>query len=260
MRHPYLDHPGVLAFAHRGGAGGGPENTLAAFGRAVSLGYRYLETDVHATRDGVLVAFHDDTLDRLTDCRGAVTDLPWREVRRARIGGTEPIPLLADLLAAFPGARFSIDAKSPGAAGPLLAAIRSTGAWDRVCVASFSERRLRAVRAAAGPRLATSLGTRGVLGLQLRSLSGPVPADRLLGMAVHRRAVVVQVPERSSGVRVVDPAFVRAAHRLGLQVHVWTVNRADAMNRLLDLGVDGIMTDRLEVLREVLSGRGDWAG
>ncbi|MFD9130057.1 glycerophosphodiester phosphodiesterase, partial [Kitasatospora sp. NPDC059571] len=116
--HPFLDHPGPLAFAHRGGDLGHPENSLAAFEAAVALGYRYLETDVHATRDGVLVAFHDSRLDRVTDATGAVAELPWDTVGRARIGGTEPVPLLEDLLGAFPAARFNIDVKAaPGGGG-----------------------------------------------------------------------------------------------------------------------------------------------
>ncbi|MEY9840976.1 glycerophosphoryl diester phosphodiesterase [Streptacidiphilus sp. EB103A] len=261
-RHPFLDHPGPLAFAHRGGALGGPENSMAAFARAVRLGYRYLETDVHATADGVLVAFHDSRLERVTDSAGAIASLPWRTVAAARIAGREPIPRLDELLAAFPEARFSIDVKAAGAVRPLADTIRRTAAWDRVCVGSFSDGRLAAVRAAAGPRLAVALSPRGVLGLRLRSLTGPVPVDRLLGAAARRQTVCVQVPVRwpASGVPVVDRPFLSAAHGLGLQVHVWTVDRAEEMHALLDLGVDGIMADRVDVLREVLIERGAWPG
>ncbi|KJS60487.1 glycerophosphodiester phosphodiesterase [Streptomyces rubellomurinus] len=257
--HPFLDHPGPLAFAHRGGDLGHPENSLAAFEAAVALGYRYLETDVHATRDGVLVAFHDTRLDRVTDRGGAVAELPWESVRQARIGGTEPVPLLEDLLGAFPAARFNIDVKAAPAVAPLVETIRRTNAWDRVCVGGFSDSRLAAVRAAAGPRLATSLGPREVARLRLRSLAGPLLPARgpSIGGAPYA-GVCAQVPERHKGVRVVDRAFVRAAHRLGLQVHVWTVDDATRIRTLLDLGVDGIMADRIDVLRDVLGERGCW--
>ncbi|WP_327064757.1 glycerophosphodiester phosphodiesterase [Kitasatospora sp. NBC_01250] len=252
--HPFLDHRGPLAFAHRGGVIGHPENSLAAFSAAVALGYRYLETDVHATADGVLVAFHDSRLDRVTDRAGAVGELPWSTVGEARIGGTEPIPLLEDLLGEFPRARFNIDVKAAPAVGPLVEVIRRTNAWDRVCVGGFSDTRLAAVRAAAGPRLATSLGPREVARLRLRSLAGPL----LPGRGASWAGVCAQVPERHRGVRVVDRAFVRAAHRAGLQVHVWTVDDATRIRALLDLGVDGIMADRIDVLRDVFTERGCW--
>ncbi|MFE4970805.1 glycerophosphodiester phosphodiesterase [Kitasatospora sp. NPDC056651] len=272
--HPFLDHPGPLAFAHRGGDLGRPENSLAAFGAAVALGYRYLETDVHATADGVLVAFHDARLDRVTDRTGAVAELPWEVVRKARIGGSEPVPLLEDLLGAFPGARFNIDVKAAPAIGPLVEAIRRTGAWDRVCVGGFSDSRLAAVRAASGPRLATSLGPREVARLRLRSIAEPFLRPRTHSPAVQpsfgRRSpdrpssglafagLCAQVPEKHLGVRIVDRAFVRTAHRLGLQVHVWTVDDPTRIRALLDLGVDGIMADRIDVLRDVLGERGCW--
>lgn len=250
-RHPFLDHPAPLALAHRGGAGAGPENTRKAFANAVSLGYRYLETDVHATADGELVAFHDATLDRMTDIRGAIAQLPWSQVSRARVGGREPVPLMRELLTAFPGARWNIDVKAEAALVPLLELLAEEGAWERVCVGSFDEARVTRAQALAGPQLATSLGMRGVLALRLRSLGLP-------WRAVRRSAVCVQVPEHGSGIRLVDRAFLRAARTRGLKVHVWTVNERDRMRELLDLGVDGIVTDQIETLRDVLSERGAW--
>ncbi|CAK7282502.1 glycerophosphodiester phosphodiesterase [Streptomyces sp. RM1] len=249
-RHPYLDHPGPLAFAHRGGAADGVENTEAQFRRAVETGYRYLETDVHATADGRLVAFHDATLDRVTDGAGRIADLPWARVRQARVGGREPVPLFEELLDAFPEARWNVDVKAEPALRPLLELIERTNAWDRVCVGSFSEARVMRAQRLAGPRLATSFGTRGVLNLRLRSWGLPA--------AVRRSAVAAQVPVAQSGVPVVDHRFLRAAHALGLQVHVWTINDPDSMHRLLDLGVDGIMTDHIDTLRKVMEERGVW--
>ncbi|TXS47615.1 glycerophosphodiester phosphodiesterase [Streptomyces sp. OR43] len=251
VRHPYLDHPAPLAFAHRGGAADGIENTAAAFRRAAGAGYRYFETDVHASADGRLVAFHDPTLDRVTDSRGRIAELPWSEIRRARVAGQEPLPLFEELLEAFPEARWNVDIKAAPALVPLVELIRRTGSWDRVCVGSFSEARVARAHRLAGPRLATSYGVRGVLGLRLRSYG--IPA------ALRAGAVCAQVPESQGGVRVVDRRFVREAHARGLQVHVWTVNEPERMTALLDLGVDGIMTDHIETLRTVLSERGAWA-
>ena len=235
----FLEHDGPIAFAHRGGAADGLENSMAAFGHAIQLGYRYLETDVHATADGVLLAFHDSTLDRVTDRRGRVARLPWSEVSRARIGGVEPIPLLEDLLGTWPDIRLNVDVKEASAIAPLALSLQRTGAADRVCVASFSHRRLQAVRAALGPRLCTSLSIRGVVRLRAAAMHP----------AVHRLAPrdvpCAQVPDRAGLLRVVTPGLVRLAHARGQRVHVWTIDDATEMARLLDLGVDGLMTDDL---------------
>ena len=249
-RWAYLDHPGPLAFAHRGGASEHPENTMLAFESAVRLGYRYLETDVHVTADGVLTAFHDDVLDRVTDCTGRVCELPWSEVSRARIGG-EPIPLLEEILATWPDVRVNIDAKDDASVVPLAAVIDRAGAHDRVCVGSFQEARLRRFRRLTDGRVCTSMGRSAIV--RLRTASYGPPAGRF-------GAGCVQVPVRSGRIQLADLRFVAAAHRRGLQVHVWTIDDPVEMDRLLDLGVDGIMTDRPAVLREVLEGRGQWAG
>ncbi|MET7604064.1 glycerophosphodiester phosphodiesterase [Streptomyces avermitilis] len=250
IRHPYLDHPGPIAFAHRGGAAEGLENTLVQFRRAVAAGYRYIETDVHTTSDGKLVAFHDSTLDRVTDGAGRIADLPWADVRHARVAGSEPVPLFEELLETFPGVRWNVDVKAEPALRPLLDLIERTDAWDRVCIGSFSEARVARAQRLAGPRLATSYGIRGVLNLRLRSWG--IPA------ALRRSAIAAQVPRSQSGVPVADHRFVRAAHARGLQVHVWTVNDPHQMHQLLDLGVDGIMTDHIDTLRKVLEDRGTW--
>lgn len=251
--YAFLEHDGPIGFAHRGGAADGYENSLAAFARAVDLGYQYLETDVHATSDGVLLAFHDRTLDRVTDLAGRVARLPWSTVSRARIGGREPIPLLEDLLGTWPDIRVNIDMKHPSAMEPLAAVVRRTGALDRVCVASFSERRLAAVRRELGPRLCTSLGPRGVVLLRAAA------THRAAAALAPRGVPCAQVPDRFGPLRVVTPGLVDLAHARGQRVHVWTVDAAEDMRRLLDLGVDGIMTDRIETLREVLRERGHWA-
>jgi glycerophosphoryl diester phosphodiesterase len=257
-RHPFLALPTPHAIAHRGGAAGGLENSMSAFDRAVALGYRYLETDVHATADGVLLAFHDATLDRVTDGRGRVRDLPYDHVRRARIGGSEPIPLLEDLLGTWPDIRVNIDVKHLSAVGPLAQVLRRTRALDRVCVAAFSDRRIAAARRALGPALATSLGPIGVAALRAASM-GRLPLGALHRAALpRRRADCVQVPVHAGPLRLITRRFVDAAHRVGWPVHAWTVDDPAQMHALLDLGVDGIVTDDVVGLREVLIARGSW--
>ena len=248
---PFLDWPGPLPFAHRGGASEAPENTMPAFEHAVRLGYRYLETDAHVTADGVLVAFHDDRLDRVTDRTGVIAELPWSEVRQAKVDGREPIPLLEDLLAAWPDVRVNIDPKQDAVAEPLAAAIVRTGSVDRVCVGAFSDRRIATVRAIVGPALCTSMGPREVARL--------LAASRGLPGGGRLRSPCAQVPTRQGRVPLVTSRLVDTAHRLGVQVHVWTIDDRDEMARLLDLGVDGIMTDRPQVLKDLLVERGEWA-
>lgn len=256
-RCPFLDAP-FVALAHRGFSLDGLENSLAAFGAAVDLGYRYVETDAHATADGVAVALHDATLDRTTDGAGEIADLPWRGVRGARIGGVEPVPALEDVLGTWPDLRVNVDVKAAAAAGPVAAAIERTAAHDRVCVTSFSLRRRHATLARLSRPVATSAGRPEVAAAVLGARAGVV---RTRAVRTALRAVdCVQVPERSGRVTVVETRFVEAVHAAGRQVHVWTVNDPADMERLLDLGVDGIVTDRADVLREVLTRRGLWPG
>lgn len=248
MPTSYLDHPVPIAFAHRGGASHFPENSWRAFEHAVKLGYAYLETDTHATSDGVLVAFHDKTLDRVTDRTGAIASMPAKQVAEARIGGIEPIPLVEDLLGAWPDVRFNLDVKDMPAARPLAEVIRRTAAWDRVCITSFSAARLRATRHLLDRPVCMATSPVGAAALR-SGLPG-----RLLAPAFARRSVrCAQIP-----IGLATASLIGRAHDAGLVVHVWTVNEAPLMASLLDLGADGIMTDRTELLREVMIERGQW--
>lgn len=254
--HPYLCGPYPRAYAHRGwhlGELAGMENSLSALRRAVAEGYRYLETDVRATRDGVLVVQHDPTLQRTTDRTGTVSELDWAQVRGARIGGREPVCRLEDLFEELPRTLLNIDVKADTAVEPVLRLLERTGAWDRVCLASFSEVRLQRLRRAAGARLLTSMGTASAAALRLRSALPWLPAPPV-------RGTLAQLPRHRWRLRVVDPALIRCAHRLGREVHVWTIDRPDEMMELLDLGVDGLVTDRPDLLRDVLTRRACWPG
>ena len=252
MHYAFLDGPTPLAMAHRGGAIEHLENTMPAFEACVAMGYRYIETDVRVSADGVLVVFHDATLERVTDRIGRVEHLPWSEIAHARIGGREPILRLEDLLGAWPDVRFNLDMKAPGVVAPLVRTIRRLGVADRICLASFSDARLAAARRLFGPSVCTSLGPRGVAALRLSSYS-----PRAAGL-VRTQAGCAQVPLQLGGRALVDERFLAAAHARGLQVHVWTVDTEEESTAMLDLGVDGIMTDRPAMLRELLEKRGQW--
>lgn len=264
MRSRFLDWTGPIAFAHRGGAGDHPENTMAAFRAAVALGYRYLETDVHLTRDGAVVAFHDDVLERVTDRRGRIGEVTTAELARADAGywfsrdrgrsfphrgAGVRIPLLSEIIEEWPEARLNVDTKSDAVVEPLATLLRRMGVLERVCVGSFSDRRLRRFRGLVGDGVCTSMGPREIARARIASLTGRIP---------RQGAACIQLPVRQSGIPMVEPVMIRAAHRSGLAVHVWTIDDRGEMERLLDLGADGIMSDTLETLREVLRGRGAW--
>ncbi len=218
---------------------------MQAFEYAVDLGYRYLETDVQVTSDGVLVAFHDNDLQRTCGRPGKISELPWSVVSTARVAGRAPIPLLEDLIAAWPDTRVNIDCKSNAAVDALVASLRRTNSLPRVCVAAFSDLRMRRLRKALGADLCSALGP-----LELAMLR--------IGILRKPPGLAAQVPVKEGPVTVVNRKFVERSHRLGLQVHVWTIDDRAEMIRLLDLGVDGLMTDRPVILREVLESRGQW--
>jgi glycerophosphoryl diester phosphodiesterase len=254
--YAFFDAP-FAAFAHRGGATYQPnlnrENSRHAFAQAVALGYRYLETDVHATADGVLLAFHDEVLDRVTNRAGAIAELPYAEVAQARIGGIDPIPRLAELFEAFPDARFNIDAKSETAVDLLADAIAAHGAHERVCVSSFSIRRLHRLRRRLGRRVASAASSLGI-GINrfapwlTRMLNTPAPVLQL----------PLSYPVLGREVTVLTPALIAAVHGAGKKVHIWTIDDSETMSRLVDAGVDGIFTDRIDSLKDVLVERGLW--
>lgn len=258
-RRPYLDRTPV-ALAHRGGSLYAPniglENTMTAFGNAVALGYTHLETDVHITHDGMLVAFHDTRLDRVSNTRGLIRDLPWSQVSYAVIGDGEHVPLLTDVLDAWPDINLNIDLKAPGTALPLWRLIEERSLHDQVCVGSFSQRNISQFRRLSRGRVATAAAEVGTALARF----GPRWVTALLRTPADVFQVPPSVPLRGRSVRVVTRGLVEAAHRYGKQVHVWTIDEADEMHRLLDLGVDGLVSDRIDILRDVLQERGQWTG
>jgi glycerophosphoryl diester phosphodiesterase len=242
---------GPLAIAHRGGAGLAAENTLDAFARSYALGVRYLETDVRVSADGACVAFHDAALRRVLGRGGTVRGATRREL--ARLG----VPTLDEVLRAFPDACFTVDVKEAGVIAPLGRTLRATSAAYRVCGAGAWDGWLAALRDDLGPELTTALGWRALAALLAGTpQAAPTPAlvppagvDAGQGRFAH-------VPSRV--VRVFGARLVARAHALGMRIIVWTVNDPGQMHRMLDLGMDGVITDRPDLLREVLVARDQW--
>ena len=251
VRHSYLDNTSPIAFAHRGGTSAAPENTLRAFDDAVTLGYRYVETDVHSTRDGRLVAFHDNDLQRTCGKSWQIEETDWSTLSTARIDGTDPIPLLEDLLTSWPDLRINIDCKSDAAMQPLIDTIRRSNCIDRICVGSFSDKRLQHLRSELGAGLCTSMGPQEVVRLVLGSSTG-------IPISPSRHALIAQVPVRQGLIPVVTHRSIARAHRLGLQIHVWTIDDPLQIGQLLDMGVDGVMSDDTRALKDVFVARHLW--
>lgn len=246
-RYAYLDADGIIPFAHRGGTDRYPENTMAAFAYAVGLGYRYLETDVHLSKDGVLFAFHDPVLDRMAGSPQAIADMPAAAIDEVRIvdrdGERHAIPRFEELLATWPDVRLNVDVKADETVGALARVVRANAAIDRICVGSFSWRRLRAVRRELGEGLCTSMAPSEIAWLMAASF-GLLPVPKAPGCA--------QVPLEVRSIPVITDRFVDFCHDHTLPIHVWTINEAATMRDLMNRGVDGIMTDEVGLLLDVL--------
>lgn len=247
--HPYLSDHRFACFAHRGGGVEGPENAKRTFAAAVELGFRYIETDVQATLDGVVMVFHDDALAPLTDAEGVVAELPYSEVRQARIGGAEPLMSLEEALNEFPETRFNIDIKTDQTLRPTLDLVRRMSCLDRVCLASFSDKRLTAIRRELGQEACTGAGPWGVTALKFSYWGMPF---------LRTPALCAQVPISEYGITIVTRRFIRYCERRGVVVHVWTIDDEDEMRRLIRLGVHGLVSDRPSLLKRIAVEEGVW--
>jgi glycerophosphoryl diester phosphodiesterase len=237
--------PRILA--HRGLATSAPENTMLSFLRALTSGAEYLETDVHASQDGVAVIAHDENLSRVAGRPVRVDHLTMAELRRVNLGEGQSFPSLAEVLDAFPTARLNIDIKSDAAVRPTVDAILAAGAVKRVLIASFSDRRRkRAVKLL--PGVATSASKRTSALAVVAARLGFTPLLRVALRGVH----AVQLPHKVKGVTVITPRLVSAVHAVGVEVHAWTINDVSTMTGLLALGVDGIVTDRADLALELV--------
>ena len=246
----FLSPAAPRVFAHRGLVVDAPENTLLSFARAVAVGATYIETDVHASHDGVAIIAHDPDLVRVAGRKVRVDQLTVAELGRIDLGHGQSFCSLAEALDGFPETRFNIDLKHRAAVEPTVAAILRAGASNRVLVSSFDERR----RAAAIRELPGVVSSSSARRFVLALLGGKVGFSPALRGSL-RGLVAVQVPERALGLRVTTARMIRQLHGAGVEIHVWTVNDPKRMHELLDLGVDGIVTDRADLALEVVRSR-----
>lgn len=261
-QYPALRGPLPLTFAHRGGAGLWPENTLEAFRGAIELGCTHVETDVRMTRDGEIVVFHDENLERTTNGTGRVSAHTLAQLRRLDAGyrfspqaGGFPrrgqgvvIPTLAELVALSDSVRFNVEIKERGPFDlprALFGFIERHGIGDRIVVAAERHELMTAFRRLSQGRIATSASRRECQQFWFASRLRATGFLRLPYQAL-------QIPVRAGNLTVVTPELLDAAHRDGLAVHVWTIDDEAEMLRLLDLGVDGLMSDHPDRLRQVV--------
>lgn len=244
--HNFLEQVPFIPFAHRGGTSDAPENSLRSFLVAYETGFRFMETDVHASSDGVLFAFHDNDLNRTCGADVLIENLTSYEIEKYRVDGTDPIPKLTDLLEAMPDAFFNIDCKADTALQPLIRDLAAHNLLDRACIGSFSDRRLRAIREEFGHRVCTSAGPREVTAITVGAGVKPDGPNCL------------QIPMRQGPINLASQRFIKRAHRLGLPVHYWTIDDPEHMHRLIKNGADGIMTDHPKRLRSTLSEISKW--
>lgn len=249
MTWPFLPPKTPFGMAHRGGRGAAPENTQAAFAHAVELGYKHVETDVHLTSDGEVVAFHDVDLERVAGVDGDIAEHTWDEIAEIELEDGHRIPRMEELLVAFPDTRFNIDPKADEVVEPLADLLFRLDAVSRVCIGSFSESRISRMRTLLGPDLCTSPGPKGMARVMLATLFWP-KADLPYGC--------LQIPTRYKGVPLDHPWLISRLHSLGLQVHYWTINDRAEMERLIEAGADGLISDEVDLLKDVLIGHGVW--
>ncbi len=241
--HPYLDVPGVAISAHRGGSIEAPENTIESFEYSIELGSSYIETDVQLSSNGIPYIFHDDDLKRLFGKNIIFNSLHSDQIDELILFDKYKIPTLESTLQKFPDTLFQIDVKTDEVVLPTMEVIKKTNSTDKVCIASFSSKRLKQVHNLY-PEICLSMGPFEVMKLLLASFG------------LYRKKVpgnCLQIPIYQYGIKLVTKRFINYIHSIGLKIHVWTINDEDTMQRLIDLGVDGIITDRPKTLKDLLS-------
>ena len=241
--HRYLNIPGIAISAHRGGSLEAPENTIESFEYAIKIGSSYIETDVQLSSDGIPYIFHDDDLSRLFGKDINFNSIHSNEIDKLMLFDKYKIPTLKETLNRFPDTFFQIDVKTDEVTEPAMKVIEETNSINRVCIASFSSDRLSLV-GSLYPEVCLSMGPREIIKLFFASFGlykKKVPGDCL------------QIPIYQYGVKLATKRFVQYVQSVGLKIHVWTINDEDTMLKLIDLGVDGIITDRPKTLKDLLS-------
>ena len=238
-----------LAFAHRGGNDFAPENTFESFQFAVENGFKYLETDVHPTSDNKLMAFHDPTLDRVTNAEGRIIDFSSIDLKKVKVKNNYRIPLMEELLESFPNCFFSIDMKCDQSVIPLIDLVKRNNALERVCFASFNQNRLNFVRETFNNKCITSMGPKEIIASKIFSY---------INLKKNINSHLASMPISRYNIRLINKRSVAYLQSLNIKVIAWTINNEAQMRHLISIGVDGIMTDKLKLLKNILIEKNLW--
>ena len=238
-----------IAFAHRGGNDYGPENSLKAFKGAYESGYKYLETDIHLSKDGHLLAFHDDSIDRVTNNKGKIKNLNLSEIKKSKIDGKEEIPVITDLFEELPNCFFSIDCKSDDTVLPLIKIIKDKSLMERICIGSFSQKRINLIRNVLGPNLKTSMGPNEIILSKLLSN---------FSINYKFKSNFASLPIEKYGLELLNEKNIKYLQKNNQKVIAWTINDENDMRLLIRRGIDGIMTDNILLLKRVLIEENLW--
>lgn len=259
MPNTYLNYPKPLVIAHRGGSEFGPENSWDALTGCVRAGLTHIETDVHTTSDGVAVLLHDPHVQRVTNGHGPLAKMTWQQARKLRDHNGNPLVRLDEALQTFPDTRWNLDAKAWPSVNAIAQCLRRIGGRQRVCIASFSDLRLRRIRTLLGPLVTTSYGPAGIARLTAAAATNNDVAQKTILAALPDKNAglgCVQVPVNAGPIRIITPKFIELCHNRGLDVHAWTINDPTQAAQLVEMGVDGIVTDIPATIADKLRTKG----
>ena len=245
----FIRSTNIVPIAHRGASLLASENSFESFRKAFDLGYRVIETDIHSSKDGTAYIFHDITLERLTGENLKISDLKDVDIDSLKINNSSIIPRLSNVFEEFPEGLFNLDAKTWKSTTPIVDTIQNMGCRSRVCIASFNDRRVNAIIKELGLETCHSMGTSNVIKFYLGAQ---------LGIEQHFTSQCIQLPIKMFGISLTTRKVLSYARKLGIKIHFWTINNPVIMQKLLELNVDGIMTDDCVLLKEIMKEQNKW--
>lgn len=247
----YINTTNIVPIAHRGASLLASENSFDSFRKALELGYRVIETDIHGSKDGTAYIFHDSTLERLTGENLKISDLKDVDIDSLRVNTSSIIPRLSNVFEEFPEGLFNLDAKTWESTMPIANTIKNMGCRSRVCIGSFNDKRIDAIIRELGVETCHSMGTRNVIKFFFGAQ---------LGIGQEFTAQCIQLPIKQFGISLITEKVLQYARKLGIKNHFWTINSPATMQRLIELNVDGIMTDDCLLLKKIMEKQNKWPG